>query len=116
MDMRKWKASDREFDFEKIRGRPCTIGVDLSSKIDLTSVNAEFKLDTGEYVMLSHSFMPKNRVLEREKQDRVPYSLWIKQGFITATEGDVVDYDYIKKYISNLNQIYPVIQIGYRLK
>lgn len=113
MDMRKWKASDREFDFEKIRGRPCTIGVDLSSKIDLTSVNAEFKLDTGEYVMLSHSFMPKNRVLEREKQDRVPYSLWIKQGFITATEGDVVDYDYIKKYINDLSQIYPVIQIGY---
>ena len=42
MDMRKWKESDREFDFESIRGHPCTIGVDLSSKIDLTSVNAEF--------------------------------------------------------------------------
>ena len=40
--------------------------------------------------------------VEREKQDRVPYSLWIKQGYITATEGDVVDYDYIKKYIKDI--------------
>ena len=51
--------------------------------------------------------------MEREKQDRVPYSLWIKQGYITATEGDVVDYDYIKKYIKDLHFIYPVTQIGY---
>lgn len=113
MDIKKWKQSDREFDFEGILGHVCTIGIDLSSKIDLTSVNAEFRLESGQYVMLSHSFMPKNRVLEREKSDRVPYSLWIKQGYITATEGDVVDYEYIKTYIKELNQKYPVHQIGY---
>ena len=113
MDMKKWRESDREFNFDELRGQTCIVGIDLSSKIDLTSVNVEFKLESGEYVMLSHSFMPKNRVLEREKQDRVPYSLWIKQGYITATEGDVVDYDYIKQYIRDIHFLYPVSQIGY---
>ena len=113
MDMKKWRESDREFNFDELQGQSCTVGIDLSSKIDLTSINVEFKLETGEYVMLSHSFMPKNRVLEREKQDRVPYSLWINQGYITATEGDVVDYDYIKRYIIDLSLVYQINQIGY---
>lgn len=65
------------------------------------------------YIMLSHSFMPKNRLLEREKSDRVPYSLWAKQGYITLTEGDVVDYKYIKTYIRELAIKYVVRQIGY---
>ena len=110
--LNQW-VSDREFNFDELQGQSCTVGIDLSSKIDLTSINVEFKLETGEYVMLSHSFMPKNRVLEREKQDRVPYSLWINQGYITATEGDVVDYDYIKRYIIDLSLVYQINQIGY---
>ncbi len=112
MNMTAWKASDQNFDFDSLIGCECTIGIDLSSKIDLTSVNTEFRVD-NRYIMLSHSFMPKNRLLEREKSDRVPYSLWAKQGYITLTEGDVVDYEYIKSYIKELAIKYVVKQIGY---
>jgi len=112
MNMTAWKASDQEFDFDSLIGQECSLGIDLSSKIDLTSVNAEFVAD-NKYVMLSHSFMPKNRILEREKSDRVPYSLWVSKGYITLTEGDVVDYEYIKSYIQELSSKYVIRQIGY---
>ncbi|WP_392387588.1 terminase TerL endonuclease subunit [Bacillus thuringiensis] len=32
----------------------CTVGVDLSAKIDLTSISFEFKKD-DKYIVLSHS-------------------------------------------------------------
>lgn len=112
MNMSAWKSSDQEFNFDDLIGHECTLGIDLSSKIDLTSINAEFKVD-NKYIMLSHSFMPKNRLLEREKSDRVPYSVWVKQGYITLTDGDVVDYEYIKTYIRELSNKYSIKQIGY---
>ncbi len=112
MNMNAWKSSDQDFDFDSLTGCECTIGIDLSSKIDLTSINTEFRID-NKYIMLSHSFMPKNRLLEREKSDRVPYSVWVNQGYITLTEGDVVDYEYIKKYIKEVAAKYVVKQIGY---
>jgi len=61
--------------------------------------------------MLSHSFMPKNRISDKEKQDRVPYGVWIKQKYITATEGDVVDYEFIKQYIRDQAVKYQIKEI-----
>ena len=75
------------------------VGVDLSSKLDLTSVSFEFVLPNGDYVVKSHSFLPENRLSEKEKEDKIPYTLWAQNNWITLTEGDVVDYRYIQNYI-----------------
>jgi phage terminase large subunit-like protein len=96
MPMEKWAACEGEI--PDLRGRDCYVGVDLSAKIDLTSVGFEFPLD-GEYAVLSHSFMPAETVAAKRKTDKVPYDLWIKQGHITETEGSVVDYDVVSQYI-----------------
>jgi phage terminase large subunit-like protein len=97
MPMEKWAACDGEI--PELRGQDCYVGVDLSAKIDLTSVGFEFPLEDGKYAVLSHSFMPSDTVVAKRKTDKVPYDLWIKQGYITETEGSVVDYDVIAKYI-----------------
>jgi len=113
MDMEKWNACDEVIPIEELIGKQCYIGVDLSTTTDLTSVNIEIRLDNGKYVMISHSFLPQNRVADKEKKDRVPYSLWIKQGYITATEGDVVDYEFIKAYIRQISTMFQVKEICY---
>ena len=99
MRMDKWAACGRPEEIPDLRGLECTVGIDLSSKIDLTSVGFEFELPNGLIVVKSHSFMPENVVIERSQKDKVPYDLWVRQGWITATPGDVVDYDFIKSYI-----------------
>ncbi len=111
MDMAKWKACNLTMSEEELLGKQCYIGIDLSSTTDLTAVNIEFRLEDGRYVMISKSFIPKNKILEKEKQDRVPYFLWIKQGYIIATEGDVVDYEFIKEYIRQVSTKYQVKEI-----
>ncbi|ADU95298.1 terminase large subunit [Geobacillus sp. Y412MC52] len=107
MDMSKWAECGQDFDLSIIEGLECTVGVDLSAKIDLTSVGFIFKKD-GKYIVLSHSFMPEDTLERKRKTDKVPYDLWVKQGWITTTPGAVVDYNFIKSYIKNFEQQYNV--------
>ncbi|KYD26530.1 hypothetical protein B4109_3149 [Geobacillus stearothermophilus] len=107
MDMSKWADCGQDFDLTTLEGMECTVGVDLSAKIDLTSVGFEFKKD-GKYIVLSHSFMPEDTLDRKRKTDKVPYDLWVQQGWITTTPGAVVDYNFIKSYIKNFEQQYNV--------
>jgi phage terminase large subunit-like protein len=107
MDMSKWAACGQDFDLSIIEGLECTVGVDLSAKIDLTSVGFEFKKD-GKYIVLSHSFMPEDTLNQKRRTDKVPYDLWAQQGWITVTPGAVVDYNFIKSYIRQFEQQYKV--------
>ncbi|MGG3893171.1 terminase large subunit [Geobacillus stearothermophilus] len=107
MDMSKWADCGQDFDLTTLEGMECTVGVDLSAKIDLTSVGFEFKKD-GKYIVLSHSFMPEDTLDRKRKTDKVPYDLWVQQGWITTTPGAVVDYNFIKSYIKQFEQQYNV--------
>lgn len=107
MNMKKWKLCEDSFDFERFRGCECVVGVDLSAKIDLTSISFIFK-SNDEYHVLSHSFMPEDTVETKRKTDKVPYDLWIQQGWITTTPGAVVDYSFIKSYLENIKVKYEI--------
>ncbi len=100
MNLAKWAAC-RVDEMPDLAGRECYIGVDLSAKIDLTSLAFEFPLEDGKYAVLSHSFMPEETLGSKLKTDKVPYDVWAKQGWLTMTDGAVVDYNYIKKYIED---------------
>jgi len=79
----------------------CVVGVDLSAKNDLTSITFEFKRDRRYYIH-SHSFMPRERFERAMRQDKVPYDLWEKQGWLTVTDGAIVDYRAITAYIQEV--------------
>jgi phage terminase large subunit-like protein len=99
MPMDKWKECATEL--PNLKGKECFVGVDLSKKIDLTSITFEFLLDNGRYAILSHSFMPEDTLVTKRKTDKVPYDLWVQRGWITLTDGAVVDYSYIRSYVED---------------
>lgn len=97
IDALDWnKMPVREVD---LRNRECVVGVDLSATTDLTAVSHEFWLDDGYIYVHVMGFMPEGKIAEAEKRDGVPYSVWIEEGYMIATPGDVVDYDWIQDYI-----------------
>jgi len=99
MNMQKWAACGVEAeDLPDLRGQSCYVGVDLSAKIDLTSVAFVFPLG-GKYVVLSHSFIPEARFNERLHTDRTYYDVWRRRGRITLIPGEVVDYRHIKAWV-----------------
>lgn len=108
MDLAKWAKCGQNFDLEILRDKDCIIGVDLSSTLDLTSVGHEFKIE-GKYYVLCHSFMPEERLVEKMAKDKVRYDLWVEQGWITLTPGEVVDYAFVISYIKTTNEKYGFI-------
>lgn len=85
------------FDEESLEGRTCYSGLDLSSSIDVTAHVLVFPpLEKEEpYKIVCRFFIPEENMRERVKRDRVPYDVWVRDGFITATPGNVVDYSYV---------------------
>jgi phage terminase large subunit-like protein len=76
--------------------RSCYVGLDLSSTTDLTALVGVFPDATG-FDVLPEFFVPAERLRERAARDRVPYPQWAAEGLITATPGDVIDYEYLRR-------------------
>ncbi len=98
MDMSKLKRCQAK-SLPELKGLPTTVGIDLSRCNDLTSVSFISKLPNKQLVITSHSFVPEDAIRIKEQREKMPYSLWIKQGWITATPGEVIDYNFVLQYI-----------------
>ena len=80
-------------------------GLDLSTTIDLSAFIIISEPDhEGIRDVLPYFFCPKDTVEVRSKEDRVPYKLWVDQGYLTATPGNVIDYDEIIKTVQQNNE------------
>lgn len=118
LDQEKWAACVGDTTLEDMRGRPCYLGLDLSSGGDLTSGNLEFPLEIqgdSKFFIDSHSFMPSARLAEHVKTDKAPYDIWVREGLITLTEtlgGYKTDYKYILAYYKNLFAKYDLHLLG----
>ncbi|UTH13302.1 terminase large subunit [Macrococcus equipercicus] len=99
MKMDKWHACGSD-EAPSLEGRECYVGADLSKKIDLTSLSFVFPNSDGTFDIRSHSFLPEEALKERENTDRVPYSMWVDEGYLTDTPGEVVDYNFIEEYVA----------------
>lgn len=97
----KWDqlAVSRKVFLELTRGLLCVVGVDLSKKIDLTALAYVFALKDGRVAISAHGFMPEAGVARHQKTDKIPYRDWEKSGWLTVTEGDVVDYKTLEDQI-----------------
>ena len=121
MDMTRWaacKVPQNEFwdcISRKAAGR-CYIGFDLSAKIDLTSISFVFTwTENGamRYAIKSHSFIPEDKFAERMGTDKVPYDVWRKDGFITVTDGAVIDYKRVIKYVYDQIEDFELTDVEY---
>ncbi|HEY8804321.1 MAG TPA: terminase TerL endonuclease subunit [Clostridium sp.] len=101
MNMEKWTncGASEDNPFPNVSGLLVRNGIDLSAVLDLTSVSFEIDLPTGKKAVLSHSFIPEDTLTAKMQTDKVPYDLWVRDGWITMTPGASVDYNYVLQYI-----------------
>lgn len=100
---------------DRLEGRKCYGGLDLSSKMDLTSFVLVFppEEEGGQYEILPFFWIPEDGLEARVKRDYVPYDKWLKEGRIFSTPGNAIDYRFIQKTIINLRDIYEILEIGF---
>lgn len=105
MDMAKWKKCEVEKIPYDLKNKDVYIGLDISAKIDLTSVAFIIPIwdkDKMKYVCFSHSFIPNTEKLqERIFKDKVAYDAWKEQKFLTVTDTDIVDQNQVIEYVIN---------------
>ncbi|WP_427901865.1 terminase TerL endonuclease subunit [Megasphaera elsdenii] len=100
---------------EFLRGRMCYGGLDLSSTSDITALVLAFppRRDDEKYVLLPFFWLPEDTLELRCRRDHVLYDVWQKQGFIQTTEGNVIHYGFIEKFIEHLGETYNIREIAY---
>jgi len=115
MPMDKWDKCAFAVNEEQLEGRVCYGGLDLSSTTDITAFVLVFPpLDEEDkYIILPYFWIPEDTLDLRVKRDHVPYDVWERQGFLQTTEGNVVHYGYIEKFIEELGKKFNIREIAF---
>lgn len=114
MDLGKWnKCYDPDFNREDFLSKANVyIGIDLSARVDLTSVGM-VAVYNGKFLVEQHTFVPEAKFHERMSRDKVRYDLFEDQGLLTRTDGETVDYAYIRNHVLELTEKYNVVEVCY---
>lgn len=115
LDSEKWKRCVLEFDPAKLHGMRCYGGLDLSMTRDLSALVWVFPPQEmlERWTLLSRFWCPAEDIITRSRRDKVPYQSWADAGFLTATPGEVVDHEYIRKQILADCETFDVQAVGY---
>ena len=109
-----WNASvTTKYTEEDLAGRECYAGLDLASTTDLAVYVLVFPMEDKTYRVLCRFFVPKDNAALRAKVDRVSYLDWIREGYITATPGNVIDYDVIEENLLADNEKFDIRELAF---
>ncbi len=89
---------------------PCFVGIDLSSRNDITAVTYYFP-EIGYFY--NDYYVPEEKTKQGRRVDGVDYKAWVIEGHIIGTPGNVIDYDYIIRDLFENCKNYDVQLIGY---
>ncbi|WP_407843695.1 terminase large subunit [Blautia wexlerae] len=115
MPMEKWDGCSFAVNEEELEGRVCYGGLDLSSTTDITAFVLVFPPQDEEdkFQVLPYFWIPEETLDLRVRRDHVPYDVWERQGFLQTTEGNVVHYGYIEKFIERLGERFNIREIAF---
>ena len=90
------------------------VGIDLSQTTDLTSACALVEKD-GIIWVLSHFWLPGERLQEATQRDGVPYQIMIDRGFLSLSGEQFVDYHDVFNWVEKIRKEYKILplQVGY---
>ena len=107
-------ASKKDFTLNDFRKTYGVGGIDLSQTTDLTCACVVLERDGEEYVF-SQFFMPRNRLQDLIELDKVPYNIFVQQGFLTLSGENYVDYKDVQAWFDMLKKEYRIytVKVGY---
>jgi phage terminase large subunit-like protein len=105
----EWLACKGDATIEK--GSEVYLGLDLSGKTDLTALVG---ISNGIHDrVMAWFWKPQETLVDHEKRDRVPYTVWKSQGFIETTPGRAIQYEWVAEKIGKIIQEYVVIGMAF---
>lgn len=97
---------------ESFKGLPVFGGLDLSEVNDLTALVLVAPVEAVWHVRPTF-WLPGANLADKARSDRVPYDVWAKDGWLQATPGPTVDYEFVAEYLWSLCQSSDVRKIAF---
>lgn len=93
-----WRGWARALNLHQRRG--CA-GLDLSKRHDLSALVMAFEPEQegDPYTVLPFFWIPQDTMERAERRDRVPYSQWVREGFLFVTDGNTIDTTAIRRHV-----------------
>ncbi len=107
------KCVDKSLKIEDFETMECTIPVDLASKLDITATLKVFDEEIEgktHYTAFCRFYIPEETALKPENGH---YQRWVNEGWLTATDGDEIDFNEIQEDIETDMSKYSVKEITY---
>ena len=103
----------RSMTIDAIKGRPdAMVAIDLSESDDFSAVTMGlYDSERKNFHFHTAYFFPEG-ALPGHPNERL-YRVWAEKGYLTLTQGDVIDYRAIVDYVLWLNKFVRILGIGY---
>lgn len=98
------------YDIEKLKPRYGIGGIDLSSTTDLTCATMMFQVRGDDRIYVHQMYwIPEDNLEKRIHEDKIPYDIWIDQGWCRKSPGNKIDYRLVVEWFEEqqmVNDIY----------
>jgi phage terminase large subunit-like protein len=106
-------AADPDWLIDRLEGRKCYGGLDLSAKLDLTAWTLVFPNEDGSCSALWRYWVPETMVSTLDEYTGGQMSVWVRDGWIATSDGDTIDYDQVYDAIAADHGRFAIANIGY---
>lgn len=107
-----------DFDPADHKGKKLWLGLDLSQNRDITALGAVVQTgqnDEGKptFDAWVEAWTPGDTITAREMRDRLPYTVWKREGHIHAPSGESVSYRHVAQTLAEYDRDYDVQVVAY---
>jgi len=107
----RWnQAAEPGITIEQFADYPAILALDLASKVDIAALEILFMLGSDKYCRFGKYYLPEATVEEGVNKY---YKTWVDQGWITATPGNMIDFDFIEEEVLRLCKILQVEELAF---
>ena len=117
--MHEWEMCGDKYQFEEadLYGEKCWLGLDLSSRNDLSALALLFKWKGPNdswgkeiWTVVMRFWCPQKVLFENRSKKR--YAMWEKKGILKTCPGGRIDYKDIRKEINDLSKLFNIQEIA----
>lgn len=114
LTLESWTANGALVDEIKLRGREAYGGLDLGAVSDLNALAWVFPDDTdGSLDLLTRFWTPEENIKDLDRRTSGNASVWVREGWLKTTPGNVTDYDVIGRQIRKDLDSFDVHSLGF---
>lgn len=113
VDLDVWDRNAGIVDRQALKGRECYGGLDLAATSDLSALCWVFPDGQGGYDAIWRIWTPEANLRRLNERTADAAQMWVSQGWLTVTPGEVMDYDHIRAAINADREFFDVREIAY---